>query len=185
MTISDTNFQYSFPNPTQQIYPYTVVSNRSPLGVPFTGPIGQTWVWKNNSAYSYQGTQNGLSSISRLLGAPSPIIATLTTTDDTPTLIYTINMPSVVSSQGCLVNLTALSITGGGVLQVLEAFLLQSDGSISSKPSDSDLIYNSDGDMDDADFSIDVSGNSATLTVYGILATTIDWKVEITINQAT
>jgi hypothetical protein len=177
------NLNYGFPSPISQAFPNPVIAKRDPTPNDNSFLPGQSWITRDKSSFTFLGIQNGQSSGAQLLGIPDPIVATLQTLDDTPTTIYTTSLPSVTSAIGWQVNVIAYSITGGGCLQILECTLMTTDGTTAAQPFDTDLIYVPAGDMDAADFDIQVSGNTVTLTVYGIIATTIDWKVQITSNQ--
>lgn len=181
MRSTSQNNNYGFPNGIIKAFPAPIVANRQPNDSDQNFVPGQIWVYKNVAALISTGIIHNIISGVQLNDASGPIYATATirTTNDTPAVIFTRVLPPIPAAIGLELNLMALSITGGGCLEVKEYSLILTDGTTASKPFDEDILFNGVGDMNAADFGVSVSGNMVTMTVYGIAATTIDWSLQI------
>lgn len=175
------NNNYCFPNASIKAFPAPIIANRQPNDSDRNFAPGQIWIYKNVSANIATGNINNIVSGIQLNDANGPIYSTATirTTNASPTVIFTRPLPPIPAAIGLELNLMAISLTGTGSLEIKEYCLLVTDGTTATKTFQEYILFNKVGKLDAADFRVSVSGNTVTMTVYGIPFTTIDWQLQI------
>jgi hypothetical protein len=105
------------------------------------------------------------------------INATLTTTNATPTTIFTLPLGSTAAAYSIDVDFVCRNVTDGGGAAYNIFGLVTTNGTTATEVGQEGYISLESSTLKVAEATLTVSGNNAVLVVYGVTAKTVNWRV--------
>jgi hypothetical protein len=177
---SQNNSQYGFPSPISQAFPNPIVQNRAPNPQDTGFPIGQTWIWTSQNAYTLLGVSGGLANWVRTTN--NFITNQITTTDATETPIFFYTAPNVPTATTLTFSIVAIDLAGAGSVFFYGTILVSTDGTTLTEQQLTNLVNAQVGSLDTATFNLYTNGNTLSMTVIGASAVNVDWNLVLSEN---